>query len=99
MFCEAHLYIGDDQGDNKATMSCQLPLGHEGRHRETFLRQGKDVLISWDHDERAKCFHCSRWEHEHNYNWLTDKDPCPKISDAAHNFEDCPLCKKELEAL
>ena len=49
--CNAHLYIGDDYGDNTATMRCQLPEGHEGRHHERFERQGEPVDVYWGVDE------------------------------------------------
>lgn len=48
--CNAHLYIGDNFGDNHATMRCQLPPGHAGPHKEVF-RYGK-ARIEWDTDER-----------------------------------------------
>lgn len=48
--CNAHLYIGDNFGDNHATMRCQLPHGHEGRHQEVF-RYGT-VEVTWENDER-----------------------------------------------
>jgi len=50
--CNAHLYIGDDYGDNKATMRCQLPKGHDGPHKKVF-REGS-VRLEWDVDERAR---------------------------------------------
>lgn len=31
--CKAELHIGDDFGDNRATMICELQKGHEGKHR------------------------------------------------------------------
>ena len=34
--CNRAMSIGDDHGDNEATMRCQLPMGHEGQHRETY---------------------------------------------------------------
>ena len=49
--CNAHLYIGDDYGDNHATMRCQLPKGHDGDHQETF-RNGK-AKVTWSEDERT----------------------------------------------
>lgn len=48
--CNAHLYIGDDFGDNKATMRCELIKGHSGNHKEVF-RDGKAV-IEWEINER-----------------------------------------------
>lgn len=56
--CNARLYIGDDYGDNEATMRCKLPAGHEGRHekhftRSTFLPPGSQtVIITWELCER-----------------------------------------------
>ena len=47
--CNAHLYIGDNYGDNHATMRCQLPQGHEGYHKEVF-RQGT-AIVTWEKDE------------------------------------------------
>lgn len=49
--CNAKLYIGDDYGDNHATMRCQLPVGHEGEHKEVFQRGGEPVTITWGVDE------------------------------------------------
>ena len=34
--CNRCMSIGDDHGDNEATMRCDLPMGHEGPHRETY---------------------------------------------------------------
>lgn len=52
--CNAHLYIGDDFGDNSATIRCQLPFGHEGAHIEKFSRgEGAAVTVTWDKDERC----------------------------------------------
>lgn len=50
--CNAHCYIGDNFGDNHATMRCQLEPGHDGPHREVF-RRGTCVL-TWEEDERDK---------------------------------------------
>lgn len=51
--CNAHLYLGDDYGDNCSTMRCQLLKGHDGHHSETF-RKGT-ATITWEKDER--CWH------------------------------------------
>jgi hypothetical protein len=48
--CKAKLFIGDDYGDNTATMRCQLPGGHDGPHLESFIRDGK-ISITWEKDE------------------------------------------------
>jgi hypothetical protein len=50
--CKAVLYIGDDFGDNHATMHCQLEDDHEPPHREKFDREGTDVVVTWFIDER-----------------------------------------------
>lgn len=54
--CNAHLYLGDDYGDNTCTCRCGLPKGHDGPHKEVFEREGKDdaglVTIQWERDER-----------------------------------------------
>lgn len=50
--CNAHLYVGDNCGDNHATMRCQLENGHEGNHRDTF-RDGK-AWTEWQENERRQ---------------------------------------------
>lgn len=54
--CNARLYIGDDYGDNTATMRCQLAPDHQGPHTESFTREEEDeggfVCITWERDER-----------------------------------------------
>lgn len=52
--CNAHLYIGDDYGDNHATIRCSLEPGHEGPHKEEFERGEKPVVITWHVDERPE---------------------------------------------
>lgn len=51
--CNAVLAIGDDYGDNQATMRCQREPGHQGRHAERW-RAGEDnwAEVTWDKDER-----------------------------------------------
>lgn len=49
--CKAELHIGDDHGDNHATMRCQLPKKHDGPHREEFERSGTPVIVTWEVDE------------------------------------------------
>lgn len=54
--CNAHLHIGDDYGDNHATMRCQLKAGHPGLHREQYGHPPQVVKIEWRLDERdADC--------------------------------------------
>ncbi len=47
--CNAHCYIADDYGDNRATIRCQLDPNHKGMHREV-SRRGK-LIIEWEDDE------------------------------------------------
>ncbi len=52
--CNAKLYIGDNFGDNHATMRCQLFPGHEGRHREMYQTSvAGTVTVEWDKDESS----------------------------------------------
>ena len=50
--CGAELHIGDDFGDNVATVRCQLAKGHALPHVETFQRAGLPVVITFACDER-----------------------------------------------
>ena len=54
--CNARLSIGDDYGDNHATIRCQLKPGHDGPHQEHYnAGYGSDVnnvTITWDKDTR-----------------------------------------------
>ncbi len=51
--CNARLEIGDDYGDNHATMRCGREPKHDGKHREAFeSRHGGAVVIEWEHDAR-----------------------------------------------
>lgn len=53
--CKAELHIGDDYGDNRATMCCQLEEGHEGKHRECFRTDTPDAhnaVVEWEGDDR-----------------------------------------------
>jgi len=50
--CNARLYIADNFGDNHATMRCQLSKGHDGSHQEVFHRDGGEVRVTWEGDER-----------------------------------------------
>jgi len=66
--CNARLYIGDDHGDNEATLLCQFPAGHPGRHkaefqRKTFLPPGSQtVAIVWERCEREDLAAATRYE-------------------------------------
>lgn len=51
--CNARLCIGDNFGDNHATMRCQKAPGHEGKHREVYKdRTCGEVVIEWEHDDK-----------------------------------------------
>lgn len=50
--CNAHCYVSDDYGDNRATIRCELPRNHKGMHREV-SREGK-LIIEWEVDERER---------------------------------------------
>jgi hypothetical protein len=65
--CQAVLYIGDDHGDNHATMRCQLPHGHEGRHQEEYEPgiEGQKVTVTWTKDDG---------ELEKRTDWLSDEE-------------------------
>jgi len=53
--CNARLEIGDNFGDNHATMRCQLEPGHRGNHRETYkTRSAGEVTVEWEKDERKE---------------------------------------------
>ena len=47
--CNRCMSIGDDWGDNEATMRCQLLMGHDGPHQETYesCSHGK-VTVSFE---------------------------------------------------
>lgn len=55
--CNAELHIGDDYGDNHATMHCELEAGHDGKHRETFFTDAtagpRNAVVEWEGDERV----------------------------------------------
>ena len=48
--CNAHLYIGDNSGDNHATMRCKRSKGHVGAHEEYWMSD--KAVVRWDEDER-----------------------------------------------
>ena len=51
--CKAELHIGDDFGDNHATMKCQLEKDHGGCHIEKWNNNEGDLrLVSWHGDDR-----------------------------------------------
>lgn len=94
--CNACLFLGDDYGDNRTTIRCQLPLNHDGQHREQFEKYGGNaVTITWDGDDRVKCDHgCGQWRHDHE----DANAACPKDADD-HTYSDCPFCNDGEPAL
>ena len=48
--CNARLFIGDDYGDNTATMRCQLEPGHSDLHEEKYGDEGEKVIVRWEKD-------------------------------------------------
>jgi len=75
--CNARLYLGDNYGDGTCTIRCQQDLGHEGKHRETFEREGEPVEITWVVDESAVCTLCEKRDQAH---MLTDGKCCFKCT-------------------
>lgn len=63
-WCNAWLLLGDDYGDNVATIRCQRPPNHASAHQSIFQR-GEDsglpkaddqrVCITWTVDESIVC--------------------------------------------
>ena len=78
MICGAELHIADDHGDNHATIRCQLDKGHAGPHMERFQRNGTDVVIRFECDERPKDGFCGKPTEPYEYcNKLAGHDgPC-----------------------
>lgn len=60
--CKAELHIGDDHGDNSATMTCGLELGHAGAHQEVYPRGDMEtvVTVTWHGDDRPDPVTCAR---------------------------------------
>jgi hypothetical protein len=54
--CNAWLHIGDNFGDNHATMRCQLPPGHEGPHKEEWNGQvsGDTRCVTWTGNDKKE---------------------------------------------
>ena len=94
--CNAMLFIGDNYGDNHASMRCQLAPNHEGLHQEQFAREGGPVTITWTADERVRCDHgCGQWKHDHDRD--NEAVQCPKDADD-HEFSDCAFCHPGMDA-
>lgn len=49
--CNAVLSIGDDYGDNSATMKCQLDPGHDGPHVEDWESGKYKCHLEWKEDD------------------------------------------------
>ena len=55
MVCMSSVFLPDDrlEGNNHATVRCQLAEEHSGKHRRAFTKLGKhgkqgEVVIEWD---------------------------------------------------
>jgi hypothetical protein len=55
MACKCSVILSDNGkgGNNRATVRCQLPEGHPGKHRRSFKKLGThgkqgEVVIEWD---------------------------------------------------
>jgi hypothetical protein len=46
--CTAIIEVADDYGDNHATFTCELQKGHDGAHRETYIKAGGVVTLTFD---------------------------------------------------
>ena len=42
--CNRRMSIGDDMGDNEASIRCQLPKGHSGPHQEQYTSGSHGVV-------------------------------------------------------
>jgi hypothetical protein len=87
--CGAELHIGDDHGDNQATMTCGLSPGHECAHREVYPRGDLTtfVTVEWFGDDTPQQVECSGCKASGSSNTF--------MVDAAGNYEctDC-WCKR-----
>lgn len=93
--CNARLFIADNYGDGTATIRCQLPLNHDGLHKEEFERRGHAVTITWVVDERERCDHgCGQWKHAHGRGGAEETVQCPKDADD-HEYSDCAFCNPD----
>lgn len=80
--CNAHFHVGDNFGDNSATMRCQLAFGHQGDHRETW-REGR-VVLTWARQD-ALCNKC------HGDGTVFDPD-AEDINDVDYEAPKCETC-------
>jgi hypothetical protein len=52
MACRSSVFLTDDgnEGNNRATIWCQLAEGHTGKHLRSFRKLGKqgEVVVEWD---------------------------------------------------
>jgi hypothetical protein len=55
MTCRSSVFLTNDgdEGNNRATIHCQLAEGHSGKHRRSFTKLGThgkqgEVIIEWD---------------------------------------------------
>lgn len=74
--CNARLYIGDDYGDNRATMRCAEPAGHEPPHCEVFGGGQQHAVVTWTEDERAVCGDCAQRVEDKNRCDACERELC-----------------------
>lgn len=71
-----YLFVGGTQSEGTAIVRCNQSAGHDGLHKERFMRGDKPVEITWEIDERdysiyEDCRVCTGW------GLLTDDDGEP----------------------
>jgi len=70
--CNARLFIGDDFGDNSATMRCSLVPGHDGSHEKRYGEPGARIVVTWEKDERGACGVCGKLDNR-GLDWCGDE--------------------------
>lgn len=43
--CNRVMSMGDDYGDNETTIRCQLPIGHDGHHQESYESERYGTVV------------------------------------------------------
>ena len=54
MACRSSVFLNDggNEGNNRATIRCQLVEGHTGKHLRSFRKLGKqgEIVVEWNHN-------------------------------------------------
>ena len=87
--CGARLYLADDYGDGTATCICQLLEGHQDPHREVFDRNGGQVTITWEKDERQRCEDCRTYFSETDERKCMDDEPADPYGELVYICVSC----------